>query len=275
VRAASFAVVLAFGLLVRDARADGPPADETATLFADGVRALKEERPNDAVASFEALADRGIIDPVVSYDRGLAYTLRVRAGAEQAGDLGRAAHGFEEARALSLDARLVSDADVALAAVRGEVGRRKAREGVTVDVEQHPSPWRTLARLTSENTWAWMAVGASFLLAAALFIRWLAHASRERAGAAIAVAVSAPLLVVAAALSRTSRHDRLWLNESVVISPAARPSDVHGIPLPQGQPLPEAARVEVVDQNAGFTEIRWGTLDAWVPASTLRPLAKP
>jgi hypothetical protein len=254
------------------ARADD---NETKTLFADGVRALQEERPNDAVASFEALADRGIVDPVISYDRGLAYALRVRAGAEQPGDLGRAAHGFEEARALSWDSPLVVDAETALTAVRGEVGRRKAREGLTVDVEQHPSPWRTLTHALGETAWTWIAVTASVVLAAALFLRWLAHGSRARAGAAIAIAASAPILVLAAALARTARHDRLWLREAIVISPAVRPSDAHGIVLPQAQALPEAARVEVVGDNGGWTEVRWGPLDAWVPTGTLRPIARP
>jgi hypothetical protein len=248
---------------------------ETDQLFADGVRALQDERPNDAVASFEALADRGVVDPVVSYDRGLAYALRVHAGAEQPGDLGRAAHGFEEARGLSVDARLSSDAEVALTAIRGEVGRRKAREGVTIDVEQHPTPWRTLTRLLGENAWSTLAICASLVLGVALFLRWLATASRARAGSTIAIAVSAPLLVVAAALARTARHDRLYLREAIIVAPAARPSDAHGITLPQAQPLPEAARVQVLEQNAGWTEIRWGALDAWLPSSTLRPLAKP
>ena len=250
-------------------------ADDTQQLFADGVKALTDERPNDAVASFEALADRGVVDPVASYDRGLAYALRVHAGAEQPGDLGRAAHGFEEARMLSTDPHLVSDAQAGLVAIRNEVGRRKAREGITVDVEQHPSPWRTLTRMLGENEWSGIAIAASFILAAALFLRWLATGSRQRAGAAIAIAVSAPTLVLAAALARTARHDRLWLREAIVVAPSARPSDSHGIVLPQAQPLPEAARVEVLGENAGWTEVRWGALDAWVPTSTLRPLAKP
>ena len=262
-------------ILAASSSALAEDTDDTSALFAAGVKALADERPNDAVASFEALADRGVIDSVVSYDRGLAYALRVRAGAEQSGDLGRAAHGFEEARMLTHDRKLASDADAALDAVRGEVGRRKAREGVTVDVEQHPSAWRTLAHTWTENGWSWLAVIASFILAAALFVRWLAHGSRARAGAAIAIATAAPLVIAGAALARTSRHDRLWLREAIVISPAARPTDAHGIVLPAEQTLPEAARVEIVDQSAGLTEVRWGTLDAWVPSSVLRPLAKP
>jgi len=252
-----------------------PSVDDTPRLFADGVHALEQEQPNEAIASFEALADRGVVDAVVSYDRGLAYALRIRANAEQSGDLGRAAHGFEEARELSREARLTSDAEAGLTAVRAEVGRRKAREGLTVDVEQRASPWRTLSRMLGESAWASIAIATSFVLGAALFFRWLSKGSRARAGAAIAIAISAVLLPFTAALARSARHDRLWLNEAIVISPAARPSDSHGIALPQATPLPEAARVEIIEQSAGLTEIRWGSLDAWVPTSALRPLAKP
>ncbi|HEY1955807.1 MAG TPA: hypothetical protein VGH28_09340 [Polyangiaceae bacterium] len=248
---------------------------ETKKLFDDGVHALQQERPNEAIASFEALADRGVVDATASYDRGLAYALRVHMNAEQPGDLGRAAHGFEEARELSNDSRLASDAESALASIRSEVARRKAREGVTVDMEQRASPWRTLSQLLGENAWAAVAVGFSILLGAGLFARWLAEASRARAGAAIAIAVSAPMLVVAAALARTARHDRLYLREAVVVSPSVRPSDSHGIALPQAPVLPEAARVEVVDQNGGWTEVRWGGLHGWVPAATLRTIDKP
>jgi hypothetical protein len=261
-------------VLGASAIAHADDASETSKLFADGVKALEDERPNDAVASFEALADRGVVDAVASYDRGLAYALRVRANAEQPGDLGRAAHGFEEARALTNDAKLAADAQSALKMVRGEVSRRKAREGVTVDMEQHASPWRTLTRVLTENTWTWLAVFAAFALGAGLFLRWLATASRARAAAAIVIAVSAPVMILGAALARSARSDRLNLREAIVISPAARPSDAHGIVLPQATPLPEAARVEIVGDNGSWTEFRWGTLDAWVPAQTLRPLAK-
>src|SRR5580658_2381757 len=69
--------------------------DETRPLFADAVKALHEGRAGDAIDGLEALADRGVVDPVLSFDRGLAYAMRVRIGAEVPGDLGRAAHGFE------------------------------------------------------------------------------------------------------------------------------------------------------------------------------------
>ena len=47
-----------------------------------------------------------VVDAAASYDRGLAYAMRVRIGAEVPGDLGRAAQGFEEARELSREDRV-------------------------------------------------------------------------------------------------------------------------------------------------------------------------
>ncbi len=271
---AGFACAALVTLASAGARAEDDAQGEAQKLFAAGVKALQEQRPTDAVDDFEAVADRGVIDATASYDRGLAYAMRVHMGAEQSGDLGRAAHGFEEARDLADDPQLRRDAGAALAAVRSEVARRKARQGSAVDMDQRASPWRTLTQLLPENTWAIVAVTASFVFACALFVRWLARASRTRAGAMIAIAVSLPVLVLAAALTRSARRDRLELREAIVVSPSVRPSDARGIVLPGGATIPEAARVELHDQEGAFTEVRWGTLDAWVPTTALRPLAK-
>ena len=60
--------------------ASGPASaqDDPAVLFASAVAALHEGRAGDGVADLEALADRGVVDPVASYDRGLAYAIRGR-----------------------------------------------------------------------------------------------------------------------------------------------------------------------------------------------------
>jgi len=195
-------------------------------------------------------------------------------GAEQPGDLGRAAHGFEEARDLAGDESLRRDADSAIAAIRSEVARRKARQGSAVDMDQRASPWRTLTRMLPENTWALIAASASIVFGCGLFLRWLAKASRTRAAAAIAIATSLPVLVLAAALTRSARRERLELREAIVVSPSVRPSDAHGVVLPGGATLPEAARVELGEEEGAFTEVRWGTLHAWVPTTALRRLAK-
>jgi hypothetical protein len=254
----------------RFARAD----EEPAALFAQATQALREGRAGDAIASFESLADRGVVDPVASYDRGLAYATRVRIGAEVPGDLGRAAHGFEEARDLARDPGLGDDASRALVVVRSEVARRRMRAGQPVEVDPGRSLGRTVAGLLAEDTWAGLAVAASALLALSLFARWLAAVPRVRVACAVAAAVAAPVLAISVAMTLAARHDRVGLREAVVVTAAARPTDERGIAVSGGTPLPEGARVEIIEARGASSRVRFGTIEALVPASAVRDLAR-
>jgi hypothetical protein len=248
--------------------------DDPTALFAQATQALKEGRAGEAIASFEALADRGVVDPVASYDRGLAYATRVRIGAEVPGDLGRAAQGFEEARDLSRDGRLTEDATHALTVVRSEVARRRTRAGQPVEVDPGRSLSRTVASLLAEDVWASLAVGSSALLALGLFVRWLARAHRLRVACGVAAGVAAPLLAVSIAMTLAARHDRLVLREAVVVASSARPVDERGIAVAGATPLPEGARVEIVEARGPWTRVRFGAIEASVAAGALRDLAR-
>ncbi len=258
------------------ARADGPPADDSPETFAGAVRALRDGRPGDAVAAFESLADRGLVDPVASYDRGLAYATRVRIGAEQPGDLGNAAQAFEEARALTQDARLADDASRALTVVRGEIARRRLRAGQSVEmVDAGRSLGRALAGLLREDVWTWICAFASAALAAGLFARWLAKEHRVRVAGGVSAAVASPVLALALAMTLAARHDRLNLREAVVVTSAARPLDDRGVALPGRPALPEGARVELVDARGGSVRVRFGAGDVWVAQNAVREIARP
>ena len=275
IRALAVGVVLAATLLASTSRAEAPPGEVTDdALFASAVQSLHDGRPSDAVAQLEALADRGVVDGAASYDRGLAYIERVRAGGEQPGDLGRAAHGFEEAKDLAPEPALVRDASNSLSLVRAEVARRRSRAGEPVELDQGASLGRTIVRIFPEDGWAMGAAVASLALGAGLFVRRLASTRRLRIGAGLTCALSAPLILLCAAATLAARHDRIHLREGVIVSPSARPSDARGIALPNATPLPEAARVELLDAKAAWTRVRWGAVDAWVPSSAVRPLAK-
>jgi hypothetical protein len=269
-------LVVAGCLVAVHARAQAAPAPEQddSALFASGVRALHDGRAGDAVVAFEALADRGAVDPVSSYDRGLAYAERVRIGGESPGDLGRAIHGFEEARELSNDGRLVDDATKALMVARSEVARRRLRAGQPVEVDPSRSLSRALSRLLSENVWAWLCVATSSALTAGLFVRWLSKAPRARVGGGVTAGVSMPLLVVAVGMTLAVRHDRLHLREAVVVTSAARPLDARGIAVPGATALPEGARVEVIATEGGSTRVRFGSTDEWIASGSLRDLAR-
>jgi hypothetical protein len=248
---------------------DAPPA-----LFAAGTRALQEGRAGDAIAAFEALADRGVVDAAASYDRALAYAARVRLGDEVSGDLGRAAHGFEEARDLSDDARLADDAARALVVVRSEVARRRMRAGQPVEVDPSRSLARALSRLLSEDVWAVLCALAAVALGAGLFVRWFGRSPRARLTGGVTAGVAVPVLAVAMAMTLAVRRDRGTLREAVVISPAARPTDERGIALGGATPLPEGARVEIIAERGGASRVRFGPTDAWVASGVLREMAR-
>lgn len=260
-------VLLAFA---PSARAD----EETQTLFADAVKALHQGRAGDAIDGLEALADRGVVDPVVSFDCGLAYAMRVHIGAEVPGDLGRAVHGFEEAADLSRDPRLVEKASLALGIVRSEVARRRAQAGDPTEVDPGRSLGRAVAGLIGEDTWAVLASLASVALTLGLLIRWVARARRARVTGGVAAGVATPVLAVALAMTLAARHDRANLREAIVVVVSARPSDERGITVSGATPLPEGARVEVLDVHGAMSRVRFGRVDAWVPSGALRELAR-
>jgi hypothetical protein len=267
--------LLAFAFVAASAR--GAHAEETETptaLFAKGAQALRDGRASDAIAALEALADLGAVDPAASYDRGLAYAMRVRIGAEVPGDLGRAAQGFEEARDLTRDAKLADAASRALTVVRSEVARRRTRAGEPVEVDAGRSLARTLSSLLAEDSWCVLAVVCSAILAIGLLVRWIARTRRLRVGGGVAAGLAAPVLLLAVAMALASRHDRLEVHEAVVVTSGTRPSDERGIVAPGATPLPEGARVEVVDSHEMRARIRFGALDAWVPRAALREIAR-
>jgi hypothetical protein len=214
------------------------------------------------------------VDPVASYDRGLAYAQRVRIGDELPGDLGRAAHGFEEARDLSNDARLADDATRALVVVRSEVARRRVRAGQPVEVDPSRSLARALSRMLPEDGWALLSALAGLVLGVGLFLRWLGPSPRTRVAGGIASGVAVPVLLAGAAMTLAVRHDRGSLREAVVIGASARPTDERGIALPGAIPLPEGARVEVLGSQGGSSRVRFGAMDAWVTPSALREIAR-
>lgn len=248
-------------------------ADETDALFAAANAALADGLVGDAIVDFEALADRGVVDPSMSFDRGLAYAARVNIGSEQPGDLGRAAQGFEEARALTSDSKLIASATGALSVIRAEVARRRARAGDSTDVEQ-VIIGRAIVRLLSEDTWCIAASVASIALGASLFVRALSASRQGKAGGAIGWAVSTPILVFCAVMALLAREDRMHLREAVIVSAGARAADDKGIVLDNLKGLPEAALVEVVGTKPGWSHVKWGPMDGWIPSATIRSIAR-
>jgi hypothetical protein len=263
-------LALALALVTRAAFAQ----DDPGALFAAGAKALREGKASDAIAAFEALADRGTVDAVASYDRGLAYSMRVRVGGEVQGDLGRAAQGFEEARDLTRNQKLADDASSALTIVRSEVARRRTQAGEPVEVDPGRSLARTAAGLLGEDTWAGASVALSMSCAVGLFLRRAVRGRRARVAGGVVAGLAAPALLISIAMTLSARHDRESLREAVVVSAGARPADERGVTTPGAFPLPEGARVELLESRSGWSRFRFGTSEGWIPTGSLRELER-
>lgn len=254
--------------------AEAEPEVTDAALLQGATDALVSERPVDAIAKLESLGDRGVVDPVVSFDRGLAYAARIRAGAGQPGDLGRAAHAFEEAKSLTRDPGLARDAALALEVVRAEVARRRARTGDPVAVEHGVSLGRSIVELLPENVWASLALVFALVLSAGIVVRFRAGGPRSRAAGNTTAAVAGGLLVVSTVIAAFARDARLHLREGVVVAESARLLDDRHIAKDGLAAVPEGSRLRILDETAGFTHVALEHADGYLPTSAVLPLAK-
>ena len=282
-RAVPILLMLVFGA----AAAQAASQDEPQSLFQRGVAALKEGAVNEAVETFEALADRGFVHPDASFDRALSYLGRVRAGVERPGDLGRAAAALEETLLFRSDDR---DAETALELVRAEVARRRARSGSSTDVDARPTIDRAVFGFASEWTWSILAAASSLLLTAGLVLRLVA-AQMAEAGAGgtlrevplegafhlagtIAVPIGVVCMLVFAVLAAGARQLRLTVNDGVVVATEAHLLTEKGVLTSRGA-IPEAAKVELGEQRGALVHVRWGALEGWTQSDAVRRLARP
>jgi len=275
--------MLVFGAAAAQAASE----DETQSLFERGVAALKEGAVNEAVETFEALADRGFVHPDASFDRALSYLGRVRAGVERPGDLGRAAAALEETLLLRSDDR---DAETALELVRAEVARRRARSGSSTDVDARPTIDRAVFGFASEWTWSILAAASSLLLTAGLVLRLVAAQMAEAGtggtlrevplegafhlAGTIAVPIGAVCMLVFAVLAAGARQLRLTTSDGVVVATEAHLLTEKGVLTSRGA-IPEAAKVELGEQRGALVHVRWGALEGWTQSDAVRRLARP
>lgn len=253
--------------------ASGTARAEGMSSFQAGLEALAQGRPKEAIALFESMADQGVVDAAASFNRGVAYVERARI-AEKPGDLGQAAHGFEEARALPCKTEVHAAAERALATIHSEVARRRARNGQPAIIEQAPPMWQSVIFVAPENAWTALALLFSWATAAALFLRWRTSHHRTKVGATITLLLAVPLGGATIAMALTARHLRLHRREAVVVSAEVRPADERHISIAAEPTLPEGARVELLSDPGEWVKIRWGKLEAWVPGGSVRALAK-
>jgi hypothetical protein len=272
-RIAAHATLLALSLLPAPALAEPPAGSSEAkaasaapeAIFQRGAEALGRGEYGAAIDAFEALADQGFVHPDASYNRGLAYVMRVKAHADRPGDLGRAAAAFEEAGLLRPGD---AEAETALDLVRAEVTRRRARKSKDV-VDVRPTLDRVIVGLASEEAWGIAALAASLLFAAGLVLR------RRTGPAHVAGSVLAPsaliALLILVPLTWGARHLRLTTRPGVIVVNEVYLADEDGRSR-GGDPLPEAATVETGERKGSLIHVRWGSASGWIPAASVRSI---
>jgi hypothetical protein len=62
--------------------------------------------------------------------------------------------------------------------------------------------------------------------------------------------------------------------EAVVIAPSTRLLDEKHVAMLSVAPLPEGARVEILDEGADFAHVLAGRAQGWLPSSAVMPMAK-
>ncbi|MBM4358760.1 MAG: hypothetical protein FJ096_11715 [Deltaproteobacteria bacterium] len=239
--------------------------DASGGTFERGAAALLAGRHEEAIAELEAHADREAPHPDASYDRGAAYLLRVRSGAERPGDLGRAVAAYEETLLLR-----PSDAEArrSLELVRAEIARRRARAGKGV-VLATPSIDRALVGIVSPRTWSFAAIASGWLLGLGLWLR-RRPGSNELAGL-LAASVGGVLLLVLSPLAMWADHLDRTRRPAVLVVREAFLTDEAGV-TQGGEPVIEGARLELAEARGDRARIRYGAREGWLPAETVRVL---
>ncbi len=238
-------------------------------LFDQGNQALRAGRPAEAIAIFEALADRDRVDPAVSFNRGLAYAGRVAIDRGEPGDVGQAIAAMEEARAMTGDGALRESADATIVALRTLVAKRAARSGGSVVTPATPVGL-AIAQSFGINGWAFVALAASALLTLALFFRLRRGAApRFETAANLGIVLSLPLLAAGLAFGAIERSDRRSGYDAVVIKERIEVRDAAG----KVDTVYEGAKVRVTSDVGDRVRVRYGELEGNVDRTSLRRLA--
>ncbi len=237
------------------------------TLFREGTEAITRGEFATAIERFEALSDMGFVHPDVSYNRGLAYVARLRAGADRPGDLGRSAAAFEETLRLRPDD---VDADRALDIVRAEVTKRRSRRGKDATTVR-PTLDRVVVGLVSERAWSLFALGSSLLFALGLFLRRAPSSGLSVTGRVLAP-TALVLFFVFFPLTLGARNVRLTTRAAVIVAPEVHLVDDAGT-AKGGDPIPEAQLVEAGELRGALIHVRWGVAEGWIPTASARLLS--
>ncbi len=240
--------------------ADAPPEFEMARSALDGGDYEK------AISIFEKLEDLGVRNASLSFNRGLAYTLRVhKTGKGKPGDLGKAAAAFEES--LHLNPKNLN-AVAALEKIRKTVDLKLFRANITVKHRSKPIS-QVIAFMFPFEVWGVISLCASILVMIGLIFRKSTQHFQHLLGTVIF-----PFSLLIGSIGFSFMMYSKYLKDNtkigVVISDTAEILDENGVS--SSQILPETSRVECLEYKGRLMKIRWEGSTGWVLISTIKQI---
>lgn len=238
-----------------------PRAAEMLERSGELIRTGKVE---EGIHLLEGAADRGLVDPDLSFNRGLSYLTRAETPQATPGDLGQAIAGFSESLSLRpLDAEATRGLERAQILLRQQ--NKSEETTLTLDgsilgqvlTQISPLPLTIIAGL-----------GATLILVA-----WVVRFWAKDAGRALALLLIGLTLWAGGALVYGARSYALaTTHEAIVIAARAELRDAAGRPMRGARGLPEGTRVRLMETRGRWSRIGSDQGELWVDAAELRRL---
>lgn len=252
------------------------PSTELATRFRQATSALTGGQTDEAIAKFESMADRSLVHPDVSFNRGVAYLKRALGPSSRDGDLGQAEAAFREA----LELRPADEAARGAAdAVLLEVARRDSDRRDTQLAATDPLPLQILAAIPPAVPPVFAGVGALVLLVSF----GLSFRARLRPRAMALMVLGAVCWLLGASLHLLSERFVDGARVAVVVVRRAELRDSSGRQQRGRAALGEGTRLRLTEQSGLRPAEPTGPLvqtsvngeTAYLRSSDVRILARP
>jgi hypothetical protein len=236
--------------------------------FESATSALEGARIEEAISSFESMADRGLAHPDASFNRALSYLKRAHSPSARPGDLGQAIAGFRETLELRRDDETV------LPLLDGALLEIAARQSGGKDAQVSWSePLHVQAlRVFDPTLLLGVAAFGAVVFIAALLSTIKAHLRARGLAILILGGIIWSLGSALYGLRQTFVADARY---GVVVVPRAEPRDELARKVRGTAPLTEGALVRVAEQRGSLFAVDLGGQFIWIQASDLRLLQKP
>lgn len=226
---------------------------------------LRAGKIEEGITVLEGAADRGLVDPDLSFNRGLSYLKRAESPQANPGDLGQAVAGFSESLALR-----PSDADATRGLERAQILLRQQNKVEETTLTLDDSLLREVLRQMSPLPLTTVAGLGALLIVAA----WAVRVGARDTGRALALAlIGLTLWLGGAGLYGARAYAIASTHDAIVISARAELRDESGRPMRGVPGLPEGTRVRLEDTRGRLSRIGGDRGELWVDAAELRRLA--